>query len=76
MVNLRTRRSRAQASLEMALALMGALLLLFGSLKVWVWASRRMVQRQQAYEQSRVDAGRQTGKVAWNEPSEKLAIFK
>lgn len=71
---------RGQASLEMTIALVGALILLFGSLKVLLWSVERVTARQQAYEQSRVAAGStpQVGValVGWNEPSEPLQIFQ
>ena len=71
-------RDAGQASLEMTLAWIGVLLLLFGSFKVFLWVNKRMIARQQAYESSRVAAGSSTkaGAVEWDEPSEKLAIFK
>ena len=67
-----------QASLEMTLAMIGALLLLFGSFKVFLWVTKRMIVRQQAYESSRVAAGSSAakGKTEWDEPSEKLAVFQ
>ena len=49
--------TRGQASLEMTLAMIGALLLLFGSLKVYLWINERLVSRQLAYEATRVAAG-------------------
>jgi len=72
---------RAQASLEMTVALAGALLLLFGGLKVFLWSVERVTARQQAYEQSRVLAGSarpapQQPFVGWHEPSEPLTFFK
>jgi hypothetical protein len=39
-----------QASLEMTAALIGALLLLFGSLRVCLYFSERLVKRHQNYE--------------------------
>ena len=66
---------RGQASLEMSVAMIGALLLLVACIKVYVWINGRLLNRQQAYEASRVAAGRAApGQgVAWNEPSEKLS---
>ena len=63
------RIDKGQASLEMTLALVGALLLLFGSLKVFLWLNSRFVARQQAYEASRVAAGSTQPGTTWNEPS-------
>ena len=61
---------RGQASLEMTVALIGMLLLLLGSLKVFVWMNERLVARQRSYENTRVSGGR------WVEPSKPLDIFK
>ncbi len=47
---------RGQASLEMTVALIGAVLLLLGSFKVWLWVNERLVRRQQDYEASRMTA--------------------
>ena len=69
-------KTQAQASLEVTVALIGALLLLFGSLKIFLWINDRLVRRQQAYESTRAAAGRSTGAVMWNEPSAKLSVFK
>ena len=71
---------RGQASLEMTVALMGTLLLLFGSVKVFVWMTQRLVARQQSYEATRVEAGSvpqvsSARVVQWTEPSERLRIF-
>lgn len=47
----------AQATLEITLALISVLLLLLGSLKLFLWVNQRLVQRHQDYENSRVSAG-------------------
>ena len=79
-----------QSSLEMTLALIGALVLLFGSLRVFFWVGERMVQRQRQYEQSRARAASAPqakdrpaawGDVTWDdgrwsEKDQKLQIFK
>ena len=49
--------NRGQASLEMVAALICILLLLIGSVKISTWAAGRMMQRQEAYESSRLSAG-------------------
>ena len=61
----------------MTVALIGSLVLLFGSVKVSLWLIERMVRRQVAYEAGRVDAGRRTDGtvVEWQEPSQPLRIF-
>ena len=69
------RRRSGQSSLEMTLAMIGALLLLFGSIKVFTWLAQRIVARQQAYENSRVSAGSSAPGQRWNEPSQKLSVF-
>ena len=66
---------RAQSSLEMTLAMIGALVLLFGSIKVFIWLAQRLVARQQAYENTRVAAGSSAPGRKWDEPSQKLSIF-
>ena len=53
----------------MAVALVGAFILLFGSLKVFLWVNERIVRRQQSYEATRVGGG------DWTEPNQKLDIF-
>ena len=59
----------AQASLEMTVAMIGAILLLFGSLKLFLWLNERLVTRHQHYEATRVSGG------PWQEPSTPLRIF-
>ena len=59
----------AQASLEMTAALVGALLLLFGAFKVFLWVNERIVARHQQYETTRVGGGQ----IA--EPTQPLRIF-
>lgn len=66
---------RGQASLEMTVALMGTLLLLFGSVKVFLWMVERLVVRQQSYETTRVAAGGDEPGKRWNEPTAPLRIF-
>lgn len=65
-----------QASLELTVAMIGALLLLFGSLKVFLWLNERIIARQIAYERSRVTAGTDASVVQWSEPAKRLEIFK
>ena len=57
-----------QASLEMTVALIGALILLFGSLKVFLWINQRIIQRQVSYEATRTGGQR-------TEPNQPLRIF-
>ena len=56
----------------MAVALLGMLLLLFASVKVFVWMNERVVRRQMAYEATRVNAGAGTPNQVsdiWTDPS-------
>ena len=66
---------RGQASLEMTLAMIGALLLLFGSLQVFVWVNGRLIVRQRNYEQTRQQAAESQTLVQWDEPSGSLSVF-
>ena len=61
----------------MTVALIGSLVLLFGSVKVSLWLIERMVKRHAAYEAGRVEAGSRTdgAVVRWTEPSQPLRIF-
>ena len=72
---LRSRRLQAQASIEMAVALVGALLLLFGALKLCLWFNGRYLTRYEAYERSRADAGGDNTTAPY-EPDEPLDLFK
>ena len=53
----------------------GALLLLFGSLKVFAWVNQRLVERQVSYEATRVAAGSTEPGKLWVEPSAPLHIL-
>ena len=64
-----------QASLEMTVAYILGVLLLFGCLKVFLWINERVVSRQTRYEAGRLEAGRFSGEKPWTEPSSKLKIF-
>ena len=74
---------RAQASIETAMAFIGVLILLLGSLKIFLWLNERLIVRQQNYEATRVKAGSVTlnsgsdvwDEVRWKEPPKKLDIF-
>jgi len=52
----------------MTVALIGALILLFGSLKVFLWINQRIIQRQVSYEATRTGGQR-------TEPNQPLRIF-
>ena len=55
--------------MEMTVAMIGAILLLFGSLKLFLWLNERLVTRHQNYEATRVSGG------PWVEPSRPLRIL-
>ena len=67
---------RGQTSLEMSLAMAGALLLLLGCIKVFFWMNERLIMRQRSYEATRVQAAGTTPDAQWLEPSQRLNIFK
>jgi len=48
---------KGQSTLEMALALIVIILLIGGIVKIWFWSNTQIVQRQQAYNATRVQAG-------------------
>ena len=48
---------KAQASIEVTLAFICFMILLFGSVKIFIWLNERMVLRQEDFEASRVEAG-------------------
>lgn len=52
------RKIRAQVSLETTLALICVIVLLFGSIKIFVWFTERIARRQEDYAAQRIDAGR------------------
>ncbi len=61
----------------MSVALLGALLLLLGSLKVFLWINQRTITRQIAYEDTRVAAGDdQPGRWEDQASSIRLRIFR
>ena len=67
---------RGQASLEMTVAMIGALILLFGSFKVFLWINERIIGRQMSYEATRQAAGTHGSPgIAWVEPQKRLNIF-
>ncbi len=68
-------RQRAQASLEMTVAIIGSLLLLLGSLKLFIWLNERLVGRHLKYNDTRANAASDNPDAAY-EPTQKLSIFK
>jgi len=66
----------AQSSLELAASLVVIFILLFGSLQVFFWVNKRLVQRQKDYESQRVVAGNSVSEVKVDETNyPKLNIF-
>lgn len=47
---------KAQSTLEVAVAIIGILILLLGSLKLFMWVNKLLVLRQESYENTRVSA--------------------
>lgn len=47
----------AQASLEISFAMICALLVLFGSFRIFLWVNEQMANREEDYENQRVLAG-------------------
>ncbi len=72
-LNLERFSIRGQASLEMTVALFGGLLLLLGSFKIFLWASERIIRRQQYYDCTRSAAGGATPGV-WSDPASAIQL--
>lgn len=76
------RGARAQASLEMAVAILCALVLLLGGLRLCVWINSRLVERQRDYEDTRPGAAsvgnptRTQARHLFYEPKTPLDIFQ
>jgi hypothetical protein len=56
--------SGGQATIEVTLAFICIFILLFAAIKIFIWITETMVQRQEDFEASRVDAG----SIGQNEP--------
>ena len=59
----------------MTVAMIGALLLLFGSIRVFLWMSERLITRQQGYERTRAAAANDQPGRTWDEPTDRLDIL-
>ena len=57
----------AQVSLELAASLVVLFVLLFGTIHVFLWLNKRLVQRQQDYETTRVEAANSASEVQIDE---------
>ena len=79
---------RGQASLEMTAALAGTVLLLLGTLAIFLWMNGHIVRRQENYEDDRPRAASvpqpneehphiiSWDETRWNEPTQTLRIFR
>ncbi len=70
------RRRSGQASLEMTVAMLCLMTLLFGSVKVFLWLVERVATRQVDYSNTRVEAGSCDDPCAgiWNDKASKLKL--
>jgi len=50
-------KKKSQVSLELTASLIVLFILIGGIVKIFLWVNKRMVLRQELYEQGRVDAG-------------------
>ncbi|MDD4907721.1 MAG: hypothetical protein PHJ00_01505 [Candidatus Omnitrophica bacterium] len=48
---------KAQVTLETALVFVALIMLLYGSVNIWLWFNRNLAERQPPYNQTRVTAG-------------------
>ncbi len=48
---------KAQVTLETALVFVALIMLLYGSVNIWLWFNKNLAQRQPPYNQTRVAAG-------------------
>lgn len=72
-------RSKGQGSLEMIVSLIGLVILLLGTVNIFIWINQRMVTRQKDYENSRISAGSDTSgnEIQVDESAyPKLDVFK
>ena len=63
-----------QATLEMAVAMILALFLLLGTIRLMLWFAERFVVRQKNYEATRAEASLDKLGEPWTEPSTKLIL--
>ncbi|MFA5150508.1 MAG: hypothetical protein WC937_02700 [Candidatus Omnitrophota bacterium] len=79
LIPVRLNGKQAQVSLELAASLVVVFVLLFGTLQVFLWMNKRLVQRQQDYEAKRVTAANSAAEVQTDETDQakypKLNIF-
>jgi len=60
---------KAQASVEMAVAIVSVLILFLGTILLFFWINQRLLLRQQAYEDTRESATNTTSEVQVDEAS-------
>ena len=73
------RSTKAQATVELAVAILGGLLFLVAAVKVVFWSTERFVARTQDYDRTRTSAARVNASTAWDnsyEPRKELEILK
>ena len=66
---------KAQASLELTVAVVGALLLLYGSLKLVMWLNERVFTRHVQYNDTRATAAQDDPGAAY-EPTQKFNVLQ
>jgi hypothetical protein len=69
---LKKKRKGGQSVLETAVCAVLMVILLAAITNVWLWGNRRIVQRQQAYNKSRLQAGNSIDDYALQWPLNKL----
>lgn len=67
MVSVKKFQSKAQSTLECTIALVAAVALLLGITQVFVWVNKTMVERHQAYDETRTS---RTADYDFYEPGE------
>ena len=73
--------SRGQATLEVAVAMAGALIFLVAAVKIVLWSTERFVARTQNYDRTRASAAgvQASASADWDnsyEPTKRLEILK
>ena len=75
------RRVGGQATLELTVAMVGALLFVVAAVKIVLWSAERFVTRAQRYDRARTSAASipESANADWDgsyEPTKKLEILK
>ena len=66
---MKVKMRKAQASVEMAVAIVSVLILFLGAILLFFWLNQRLLLRQQAYEDTRESATNTTSEVQVDEAS-------